>query len=62
MKRLPLALVLSAFFIFLALEVSIRQAVLMLVGVGMGAALAGARFGFVGTGQSGGLAFAGPVL
>jgi uncharacterized membrane protein YedE/YeeE len=46
MKRLPLALVLSAFFIFLALEVSIRQAVLMLVGVGMGAALAGARFGF----------------
>jgi hypothetical protein len=39
MKRLPLALVLSAFFIFLALEVSIRQAVLMLVGVGMGAAL-----------------------
>ena len=46
MKRLPLALVLSAFFLFLALEVSIRQAVLMLVGVGMGAALAGARFGF----------------
>ena len=46
MKRLPLATLLAAFFIFLALSVSIRQAVLMLVGVGMGAALAGARFGF----------------
>jgi uncharacterized membrane protein YedE/YeeE len=46
MKRLPLAALLAAFFIFLALSVSIRQAVLMLVGVGMGAALAGARFGF----------------
>ena len=46
MKRLPLAALLAAFFIFLALSVSIRQAVLMAVGVGMGAALAGARFGF----------------
>ena len=46
MKRLPLAALLAAFFIILALSVSIRQAVLMLVGVGMGAALAGARFGF----------------
>ena len=46
MKRLPLAALLAAFFIFLALTVSIRQAVLMGVGVGMGAALAGARFGF----------------
>ena len=46
MKRLHLAALLAAFFIFLALSVSIRQAVLMLVGVGMGAALAGARFGF----------------
>ncbi|WP_300558125.1 YeeE/YedE thiosulfate transporter family protein [Limnohabitans sp. Rim8] len=46
MKRLPLAALLAAFFIFLALSVSIRQAVLMLVGVGMGSALAGARFGF----------------
>ena len=36
----------AAFFIFLALSVSIRQAVLLLVGIGMGAALAGARFGF----------------
>lgn len=46
MKRLPLAAALAAFFIFLALQVSIRQAVLMLVGVGMGATLAAARFGF----------------
>jgi len=46
MKRLPLAALLAAFFVFLALSVSIRQAVLMLVGVGIGAALAGARFGF----------------
>ncbi len=36
----------AAFFIFLVLSVSIRQAVLLLVGIGMGAALAGARFGF----------------
>ena len=41
MKRLPLTALLAAFFLFLALAVSIRQAVLMLVGVGMGAALAG---------------------
>ena len=46
MKRLPLAAALAAFFIFLLMAVSVRQAVLMLVGVGMGAALAGARFGF----------------
>lgn len=46
MKRLPLAAVLAAFFMFLLMAVSVRQAVLMLVGVGMGAALAGARFGF----------------
>ncbi len=46
MKRLPLAVLLAAFFTFLSLSVSIRQAVLMLVGVGMGAALASARFGF----------------
>jgi uncharacterized membrane protein YedE/YeeE len=46
MKRLPLAAVLAAFFVFLLMAVSVRQAVLMLVGVGMGAALAGARFGF----------------
>lgn len=46
MKRLPLSLVLLLFFIFLAWTVSIRQAVLFAVGIGMGAALAGARFGF----------------
>ena len=46
MKRLPLAAILAAFFIFLILEVSVRQSVLLLVGMGMGAALAGARFGF----------------
>jgi len=46
MKRLPLTALLAAFFLFLALAVSIRQAVLMLLGVGMGAALADARFGF----------------
>jgi len=45
-KRLPLAAVLAALFLFLVLEVSVRQAVLLLVGVGMGATLAGARFGF----------------
>jgi uncharacterized membrane protein YedE/YeeE len=46
MKRFGLAAVMAAFFIFLTLSVSIRQAVLLLVGIGMGAALAGARFGF----------------
>jgi uncharacterized membrane protein YedE/YeeE len=46
MKRLPLSFALLIFFVYLALSVSIRQAVLFLVGIGMGAALAGARFGF----------------
>ncbi|HEX2532052.1 MAG TPA: YeeE/YedE thiosulfate transporter family protein [Burkholderiaceae bacterium] len=46
MKRLPLAAVLAAFFVTLVWSVSVRQAVLFLVGIGMGAALAGARFGF----------------
>jgi hypothetical protein len=46
MKRLPLAAGVAAFFVFLVLSVSVRQAVLLLVGVGMGAALAGARLGF----------------
>jgi uncharacterized membrane protein YedE/YeeE len=46
MNRLPLAAILAAFFTFLLLEVSVRQSALLLVGVGMGAALAGARFGF----------------
>ena len=46
MNRFLLAAFMAAFFTFLAGFVSIRQAVLLLVGVGMGAALAGARFGF----------------
>ncbi len=46
MKRLPLAALVAAFFIFLVMSVSVRQAALLLVGMGMGAALAGARFGF----------------
>ena len=46
MKSLPLSIALLAFFVYLVLSVSIRQAVLFLVGIGMGAALAGARFGF----------------
>lgn len=46
MKRLPLAAALAAFFILLLWSVSARQAVLFLVGIGFGAALAGARFGF----------------
>ncbi len=46
MKRLPLAALVAAFFIFLLFFVSVRQADLLLVGFGLGAALAGARFGF----------------
>lgn len=46
MKRIPMAAAMAAFFILLAWSVSVRQAVLFLVGIGFGAALAGARFGF----------------
>jgi len=46
MKRLPLSLLLLLFFVYLGWSVSIRQAVLFAVGIGMGAALSGARFGF----------------
>lgn len=46
MKRLPLAAAMAAFFILLVWSVSVRQAVLFLVGIGYGAVLAGARFGF----------------
>ncbi len=46
MKRFPLAALVAAFFMFLLFFVSVRQAVLLLVGAGLGAALAGARFGF----------------
>lgn len=45
-KRTPLAVLIAAFFIFLVWSVSIRQGLLFLIGTGMGAALAGARFGF----------------
>jgi uncharacterized protein len=46
LKRLPLAAAILAFDVFLLLEVSVRQAALFAVGIGLGAALAGARFGF----------------
>lgn len=46
MKRLPLGAALLAFFIFLLWSVSVRQSILYLIGIGMGATLAGARFGF----------------
>ncbi|MGB6241831.1 MAG: YeeE/YedE thiosulfate transporter family protein [Castellaniella sp.] len=46
MKRLPLAVVLAAFLVFLAWSVALRQALLFLVGIGLGAVLSGARFGF----------------
>jgi uncharacterized protein len=46
MKRLPLGFALLAFFIFLLWSVSVRQSILYLIGIGMGATLAGARFGF----------------
>jgi uncharacterized protein len=46
MKRWLLSAVLAAFFAFLLLSVYVRQAVLFLVGIGLGATLAAARFGF----------------
>ena len=46
MKRLPLAALMAAFFVFLLWSVAVRQALLFLIGIGLGAALAGARFGF----------------
>ena len=46
MKRLPLSALLAAFFAYLFWFVAVRQAALLLVGVGLGAALAGTRFGF----------------
>jgi len=45
-RRTPLAAVLAAVFLLLVWNVSVRQAVLFLVGIGMGGALAGTRFGF----------------
>src|SRR5512139_974315 len=46
MRRLPVAALAAAFVFVLAWYVSVRQAALFAIGVGMGAALAGARFGF----------------
>lgn len=46
MNRSKLALLGIALFVFLLGWVSVRQAALWLVGLGMGAVLAGARFGF----------------
>jgi uncharacterized membrane protein YedE/YeeE len=46
MKKFSLATIAVAFFLFLVWFVSLRQGVLLIIGLGMGAALAGARFGF----------------
>lgn len=46
MSRLPLSIAIAAAFVALAWFVSLRQALLFLVGLGMGGILAGARFGF----------------
>ena len=46
MKRLPLAVVLAVFFGWLLWSVSVRQAALFVIGLGLGAVLAGQRFGF----------------
>lgn len=46
MTRIPFAALLGALFLGLAWFVSLRQAALFLVGIGMGGVLAGARFGF----------------
>lgn len=45
-KRLPLAVMVIAFVVCLAWFVALRQAMLFMVGLGMGVVLAGARFGF----------------
>ncbi|MER1940533.1 YeeE/YedE family protein [Castellaniella sp. FW104-16D08] len=45
-KRVPLAVAITAFLVFLAWSVALRQALLFMVGIGLGAVLAGARFGF----------------
>lgn len=46
MKRLPLAALMAVFFGWLLYTVSVRQALLFAVGIGLGAVLAGKRFGF----------------
>jgi thiosulfate/3-mercaptopyruvate sulfurtransferase len=45
-RRLPLSVAIAALFGWLLWSVSARQALLLLVGVGLGATLAAARFGF----------------
>ncbi len=45
-KRLPLAILFVLFFAWLLWTVSVRQAALFAVGLGLGAVLAGKRFGF----------------
>lgn len=45
-NRLALALIFTAFAVFLFWFVSIRQSLLFMVGIGLGLVLAGARFGF----------------
>ncbi|QNN55887.1 YeeE/YedE family protein [Diaphorobacter ruginosibacter] len=46
MKRLPLAVLLAVFLGWLLWTVSVRQAALFAIGLGLGAVLAGQRFGF----------------
>ena len=46
MKRLPLAVLMALFLGWLLWTVSLRQAALFAVGIGLGAVLAGKRFGF----------------
>lgn len=46
MRRFPIAALAAAFLFVLAWHVSVRQAALFAIGIGMGATLAGARFGF----------------
>ena len=46
MKRLPITALLALFFGWLLWSVSVRQAALFAVGIGLGAVLAGKRFGF----------------
>ena len=45
-NRLALTLVFAVFTVFLFWFVSVRQSLLFIVGIGLGAVLAGARFGF----------------
>lgn len=46
MRRLPVAVLSTAFLVALVWYVSVRQAALFAIGIGMGAALAAGRFGF----------------